>query len=169
MHDKPPKQAPIPIVIVDNDRPRISQDVEMEHRKSAESLASQINTETEQDSSQRKSMEVDDHCAREESYFDGFDSFDDESVTTGVHITSHRPSSQPLIKKSVSKTYLTTDDFEYTIDLLEKKIDAIYKLTRYISVKQKEIEKDIKRLVALNELSEDFWNVSNLIHFAVLF
>jgi hypothetical protein len=69
----------------------------------------------------------------------------------------------------VSKTYLTTDDFEYTIGLLEKKINAIYKLTRYIGVKQKEIEKDIKRLVALDELSEDFWNVSNLIHFAVLF
>ena len=53
--------------------------------------------------------------------------------------------------------------------LFDVKISAIYKLIRYISDKQNEDSKDLKRLVALDELSEDFWNVSNLTHFAALF
>jgi hypothetical protein len=54
-------------------------------------------------------------------------------------------------------------------EIFDGKINSIYKLCRYIDDKQNESSKDLKRLITLDELSEDFWNVSNLTHFAALF
>src|SRR3954466_15539681 len=108
-------------------------------------------------------MEIDEFGGDE--YFDNLENNDPhESVT----VTSRGPS-QPLIKKSVAKTYLTKEEFDYTMKIFDGKINSIYKLCRYISDKQNESSKDLKRLITLDELSEDFWNVSNLTHFAALF
>jgi len=156
----------------------------MERRKSVDSIISQSNVpETEKISSQRKSsttdagevqrrkslelMEIDD--IRDDS----FDSFDNnnqrESAATGVHISLQRRPPQPLVNKSVTKTYLTKEEFDYTMNLVDTKITSVYKLCRYIGDKQNENSKALKRLVAFDELSEGFWNVSNLTHLVVLF
>ena len=68
-----------------------------------------------------------------------------------------------------SATNLTKEEFDYTMGLFDAKIVSLYKLCKFIGSKQQENSKALKRLVALDELSEDFWNVSNLIHLAVLF
>jgi hypothetical protein len=52
--------------------------------------------------------------------------------------------------------------------LTEKLIQFTSSVGTYISDKQNESSKDLKRLITLDELSEDFWNVSNLTHFAAL-
>lgn len=158
----------------------------MERRKSYDSLTSQSNVpEMEQSSSRRKShesdagdvqrrksvelMEIDD-IIRGESFDSSFDNNNQrESVATGVHIlSSHRPS-QPLVNKSVAKTYLTKEEFDYSMNLLDTKITSIYKLCRYIGDKQNDHSKALKRLVVLDEISEEFWSVSNLAYLAVLF
>ena len=97
-----------------------------------------------------------------------FDNLENNNPHATVTITSHRPS-QPIIKTSVAKSYLTKEEFDYTMNLFDTKINSIYKLCRFIGDKQNENSKDLKRLVALDELSEEFWNVSNLTHFATLF
>ena len=169
-----------PIVIVDNQER--TEDVEMQRRKSVESLASQINdTEIEQ-TSQRKSLESPVGLQRSKSFeqmdvdeFDHDESSNDnnddnlhESATT---VISRRPSQRtsPLINKSVAKSYVTKEDFDYTMNLFDIKINSIYKLCKHIGEKQNENTKALKRLVALDELSDGFWNVSNLAHLAVLF
>jgi hypothetical protein len=123
---------------------------ETELRNSLESPANARELQRQKSSEQ---MKIDEFGHNE--YFD-----DDlrKSVTS-------RKLSQTLIKKSVAKTYLTKEKFDYMIKLLDTKITSIYKLCRYIGDKQNENSKDLKRLVALDELSEEFWNVSNLTHF----
>lgn len=72
-------------------------------------------------------------------------------------------SSQSMPKHSSiekSETYLTTAEFNYTMELLNSKINAVYKLCRYISDQQQENTKSVSKLVALDELSDGFWNVS---------
>lgn len=128
---------------------------ETERRNSLESPANARELQRRKSSEQ---MEIDEFAHDE--YFDNLEDNDlHESVT------SRRPS-QTLIKKSVAKTYLTKEEFDYTIKLLDTKVNSIYKLCRYIGDKQNENSKDLKRLVALDELSEEFWNVSNLTHFS---
>jgi hypothetical protein len=127
---------------------------ELQRRKSSEQMQRQKSTEQ---------MEIDEFGGDE--YFDNLENNDPhESVT----VTSRGPS-QPLIKKSVAKTYLTKEEFDYTMKIFDGKINSIYKLCRYIGDKQNESSKDLKRLITLDELSEDFWNISNLTHFAALF
>ena len=82
------------------------------------------------------------------------DDNNNEPATRVQTITSR--SQVPLIKKNIFKVYLTKDEFDYTINLLTKKIDSIYKLCRYMGEKQGDINKDVKRLIALDELSEEF-------------
>ncbi|CAG8578174.1 2655_t:CDS:2, partial [Dentiscutata heterogama] len=59
---------------------------------------------------------------------------------------------------STEKTSLTTDEFNYTIKLLDQRINALYQLCRFIVTKQKETSKNIKKLLAFDELSDSFWN-----------
>jgi hypothetical protein len=58
------------------------------------------------------------------------------------------------------KAYLTKEEFDYTMKLIDGKIAALYKLCRFISEQQQDNTKSLKRLVVLDELSEGFWNVS---------
>jgi len=135
-------------------------ELETEQRNS---LESPVNARVLQCRKSFEQMEIDKFNRDEfgsDEYFD--------NLENNKSVTSRRPS-QPIIKKSVAKAYLTKEEFDYTMKLFDTKINSIYKLCRYISEKQNESSKDLKRLVALDELSEDFWNVSNLTHFAALF
>lgn len=60
----------------------------------------------------------------------------------------------------ISGTYLKTKDFNYTMQLMDDKINSLYKLCRYISDQQEKTATSLKKLVALDELSDNFWNVS---------
>ena len=50
--------------------------------------------------------------------------------------------------------YLTAKDFNYTMTLLDNKINALYKLCRHIGDEQQENSKMLNKLVAVDELSE---------------
>ena len=56
--------------------------------------------------------------------------------------------------------YLKTKDFNYTMQLMDDKINSLHKLCKYISDQQEKTATSLKKLVALDELSENFWNVS---------
>jgi len=66
--------------------------------------------------------------------------------------------------------YLTTKDFNYTMTLIDNKINALYKLCRHIGDEQQENLRLISRLVAVDELSDGFWNVSfsNIFNFDLI-
>lgn len=66
-------------------------------------------------------------------------------------------------------TYITTKEFEYTMKLFDEKLNSLYKLCRFISDTQQENKKSLKKLVALDELSGVFWNVSYLFSNSILF
>ena len=74
----------------------------------------------------------------------------------------HRPLvPKPPIDKD--ETYLMTKDFNYTMTVLDEKINSLYKLCRFIGDQQQNMAKSLQKLVALDELSDQFWNVSYLI------
>jgi hypothetical protein len=56
--------------------------------------------------------------------------------------------------------YLTIEKFNYTMKLLDEKITSIYRLCRRISEQQRLDSQTIQRLVVVDELSDEFWNVS---------
>ena len=76
----------------------------------------------------------------------------------------HRPlvPKQPIDKV---ETYLMTKDFNYAMTVLDDKINSLYRLCRYIGDQQQNIANSLQKLVALDELSEQFWNVSYLIYY----
>jgi len=47
--------------------------------------------------------------------------------------------------------------------VLDEKINSLYKLCRFIGDQQQNMAKSLQKLVALDELSDQFWNVSYLI------
>ena len=76
----------------------------------------------------------------------------------------HRPlvPKQPIDKV---ETYLITKDFNYAMTVLDDKINSLYRLCRYIGDQQQNMADSLRKLVALDELSEQFWNVSYLIYY----
>lgn len=56
--------------------------------------------------------------------------------------------------------YLTTEKFNYTMKLLDEKINSLYRLLRHVSDQQQKDSNTIQRLVVIDELSDEFWNVS---------
>ena len=76
----------------------------------------------------------------------------------------HRPlvPKQPIDKV---ETYLMTKDFNYAMTVLDDKINSLYRLCRYIGDQQQNMADSLRKLVALDELSEQFWNVSYLIYY----
>jgi hypothetical protein len=50
------------------------------------------------------------------------------------------------------------------MELFNEKITSVYKLCKFIADSQQEENKSLKKLVALDELSDTFWNVSYLIY-----
>ena len=67
------------------------------------------------------------------------------------------------------ETYLTKKDFNYTMELVNEKINAMYKLCKFIADTQQDGKKSLQKLVAIDELSDGFWGVSYLTIFAILF
>ena len=59
-------------------------------------------------------------------------------------------------------TNLTVKEFNYTMSLVDNKINVLYKLCRFIADQQQETSTTLKKLVVANELSDNFWNVSFL-------
>ena len=131
----------------------LSSDVNMAQRKSNESLSSDVNM------AQRKSTE------KEPMYMELDNDYFDNNLPGGP--TKDRVSTTP--QGPAFATNLTKEEFDYTMGLFDAKITSLYKLCKFIGNKQQENSKALRRLVALDELSDDFWNVSNLIHLAVLF
>jgi hypothetical protein len=74
----------------------------------------------------------------------------------------------PLVpKQPIDKveTYLMTKDFNYAMTVLDDKINSLYRLCRYIGDQQQNMADSLQKLVVLDELSEQFWNVSYLIYY----
>ena len=69
-------------------------------------------------------------------------------------------STSPTPTSQTQGPYLTIKDFNYTMTLIDNKINALYKLCRHIDDEQQENSRLISRLVAIDELSDGFWNVS---------
>ena len=67
----------------------------------------------------------------------------------------HRPlvPKQPIDKV---ETYLMTKDFNYAMTVLDDKINSLYRLCRYIGDQQQNMTNSLQKLVALDELSEQF-------------
>lgn len=102
------------------------------------------------------------------------------SPATSLHSTMNidRPSSptyslpqQPQqasqFEISSDERSLTYAEFTYSINLINNKINSIYQLCRFISDQQQQLSKDVKKLVAADELSDDFWKVFILNYFKV--
>jgi hypothetical protein len=47
--------------------------------------------------------------------------------------------------------------------IMDEKINALYKLCRYIGEQQEQNTKSLKKLIAFDELSDQFWSVGYLI------
>lgn len=69
--------------------------------------------------------------------------------------------SSPLPSFDVNDEPLTTKDFNYTMTALDNKINLLYKFCKYIANQQDEMKVALTKLVALDELSDNFWNVSS--------
>ena len=106
-------------------------------------------------------MQIDlerEHDENDDSYFESFE--------------SPLPKPSDLVSKETvigSKEPLTKEEFTYAISLLDDKINALYKLCRYISDQQQKNTSSLQKLVVADELSDDFWNVSILIYLISLF
>ena len=58
---------------------------------------------------------------------------------------------------------LTFGDFSYTMDILNKKFESMYEFCRFFGEQQKEIGKNLQKLVYMDTLSDGFWKVCNFI------
>jgi hypothetical protein len=83
---------------------------------------------------------------------------DDEYMNTSIIRESSKQT--PYNSGDKARTYITTEEFNYTMGLLDAKLNSVYRLCRYISDQQQQNTKSLKKLVAIDELSDDFWNVS---------
>ena len=90
-----------------------------------------------------------------------------KSASTSTSSTPTPTSSTPT--PQTQGPYLTTKEFNYTMTLLDNKINALYKLCRHIGDEQQENSRLISKLVAIDELSDGFWNVSfNIFNFDLI-
>ena len=96
-------------------------------------------------------------------------SSDPFTLVIDENLLNRNTSDMQLDSETDDKTYLTAKDFYYSMNLIDKKITSLYKLCRYIGEQQHKNSKALQKLVALDELSDDFWNVSYLIYFTVFY
>ncbi|CAG8634675.1 10214_t:CDS:2, partial [Dentiscutata heterogama] len=66
-------------------------------------------------------------------------------------------SSMSLVRQESTCTELMFHDFNYAVNFLDQKINSLYQLCQFIINKQKETSDDIKKLIVLDDLSDDFW------------
>lgn len=104
-------------------------------------------------------------------------SFKNDDVNSGPFHLVVDPaisSSKPLentqcLASKVDGPYLTSKEFDYTMKIMDDKINALYKLCRYIGDQQEQTVKSLKQLVKHDELSDQFWNVGYLIYLLSIF
>jgi hypothetical protein len=58
--------------------------------------------------------------------------------------------------KSYDERYLTIKQFNYTMNLLDGKINSIYKLLRHVSDQQQKDSQTVQKLAVVDELSDEF-------------
>jgi hypothetical protein len=87
-------------------------------------------------------------------------------ILAPVSPTRNRPSTPILTPMQIDNNYnddgryLTIEQFNYTMDLLDGKINSMYKLLRHVSNQQQKDSLTIQKLAVVDELSDEFWNVS---------
>ncbi|CAB4439153.1 unnamed protein product [Rhizophagus irregularis] len=91
---------------------------------------------------------------------DGLDcNRDDIEVQVRIQQTVDPQTNNPQInKEDITQTYITKDEFDYAMQLLDKKITSVYRLCKFISETQQVEKKSLERLIALDELTDSFWN-----------
>jgi len=69
---------------------------------------------------------------------------------------------EPLPKPHIVKgeCYLTVKEFNYAMNALDGKVNAIYKLCRYIGDQQQKSIQDTQNVAKSDVLNDDFWNVN---------
>ena len=88
----------------------------------------------------------------------------DEDIMKNIVRTSSNLSNMMVDEpgdSSEDKKYLTAKEFYYTMDLVDKKINSLYKLSKHVAEQQKQ-NSQLKKFVALAELSNKFWNIRYL-------
>ncbi|GBB97636.1 hypothetical protein RclHR1_03020014 [Rhizophagus clarus] len=81
-------------------------------------------------------------------------------VERNTHISDQDYDTSPALDGKTDSSHVTLKDFNYSITLINKKINALYEICRFISSQQQENLKSLNKLVALDELSDGFWNKS---------
>lgn len=84
----------------------------------------------------------------------------DNPLPCGKELSPLESLQNPVTTSAPKDSHITVEHFNYTMGLLDQKMNAIYKLCRYIGVKQQEDSNLIKKLISADELSGDFWSVS---------
>ena len=95
----------------------------------------------------------------------------DDNDNTEDSFEDYSPQIRDKDKHSHNKdeTYLTKKNFNYTMELVNEKINTMYKLCKFIANTQQDGKKSLQKLVVIDELSDGFWAVSYLTIFAILF
>ena len=63
---------------------------------------------------------------------------------------------EPFFEGDDHRHYLTTDEFNYTMKILDDKINSIYKFCKFFGNEQQKQAKSLEKLVALDDLSDAF-------------
>ncbi|GES94887.1 hypothetical protein GLOIN_2v1870636 [Rhizophagus clarus] len=80
----------------------------------------------------------------------------EHSVERNTHISDQDYDTLPALAGETDSSHVTLKDFNYSITLIDKKINTLYKICRFISSQQQENSKSLNKLVALDELSDGF-------------
>lgn len=113
------------------------------------------------------------HGDSEDSRYDNsYDSFGvhsnfDELDRDNVEVPNPKVNNPQVNEEDPSDIYLRKKDFNYTMELIDTKLTSVYKLCKYISEVQQTEKKCLQKLVALDELTDSFWNVSYLTYFSI--
>src|SRR2546421_28957 len=83
----------------------------------------------------------------------GISDKDDEYMNASIIRENSKQT--PYNSGDKARTYITTEEFNYTMGLLDAKINSVYRLCRYISDQQQQNTKSLKKLIAIDELSDD--------------
>ncbi|GBC50631.2 hypothetical protein GLOIN_2v1846469 [Rhizophagus irregularis DAOM 181602=DAOM 197198] len=113
-----------------------------------------------------KSMQID--LDKEIDYYNDNDDDDDDDDDNEEHNDNRDKSDnhdksdncEPLPKSHIveDECYLMVKEFNYTMNALDGKVNAIYKLCRYIRDQQQKSIQDTQNVAKSDVLSDDFWN-----------
>jgi len=92
---------------------------------------------------------------------------DPMSVCDTPMIEIHDYSEPEVVRDTSEKNQrpVTAAEFEFCLSRVDEKINSLYRMCVSIEERQKEILKGIKKLVAIDELSDGFWKVLKYFEF----